>query len=224
MDKRFKILVVDDEPINIKVITAALKSEYDVFSSVSGYDAISKLKEYMPDLILLDVMMPDLNGFDVCRIIKADASFAEIPVVFLTALDSTDGETQGLELGGIDYLTKPVNMPLLKLRVHNHIELKRRSDIVREQRDLLAHQKEELEATLARVKQLEGVIPICMHCKSIRTDEASWQQIETYISDHTDALFSHGVCPFCIAEHYPAIAEHKQMTNGVSASGDAKKQ
>jgi response regulator RpfG family c-di-GMP phosphodiesterase len=128
-----------------------------------------------------------------------------VPVIFLTAMDSSEGEAKGLSLGGIDYLSKPVNFDLLKLRVRNHIELKDRNDMVREQRDLLARQKAELEEALARIKQLEGVIPICMHCKSIRSDDASWQQLEAYISDHTDALFSHGICPTCFEHFYPGI-------------------
>jgi len=143
MDKQFSILIVDDEPINIRVLTAALKDEYYIFTAQSGYDAITQLKEHTPDLILLDVMMPELDGYDVCCNIKSDTSFADIPVIFLTSLDSLEGELRGLELGGIDYLTKPVNINLLKLRVRNHLEVKERNDLVREQRDLLARKNEE---------------------------------------------------------------------------------
>lgn len=205
MDKRFKILIVDDELINIRVVRDALKDEYFIVSAQNGYDAISQLKENRPDLILLDVMMPDLNGFDVCAIIRADGAFADIPIIFLTAMDSAEGEMRGLELGGIDYLAKPVNFVLLKLRVRNHLELKERNDLVRQQRDLLTRRTEELEAALARVKRLEGIIPICMHCKSIRTDSDSWQQLEAYFSENSDALFSHGICPGCLAKHYPGV-------------------
>lgn len=205
MNKRFRILVVDDEVINIRVVTAALKDEYEIFSAQNGYDAISQLKEHKPDLILLDVMMPDLSGFDVCGIIRADDAFADIPIIFLTAMDSAEGEMRGLELGGIDYLAKPVNFVLLKLRVRNHLELKERNEVVRQQRDLLICRTKELEAALARVKRLEGIIPICMHCKSIRTDSNSWQQLEAYFSENSDALFSHGICPACRAKHYPGL-------------------
>ncbi len=205
MNNRFRILVVDDEPINIQLITSALKDEYDILAALNGYDAIGQLKEHNPDLVLLDVMMPDLSGFEVCRIIKSDATFTEIPVIFLTALDSLEGELQGLELGGIDYLTKPINFDLLKLRVRNHIALKVRNDLVKEQRDLLACQKQELEAALARVKQLEGIIPICMYCKKIRNDQNSWQQLEIYITEHSEAMFSHGMCPHCAEEQMKMI-------------------
>lgn len=85
--------------------------------------------------------------------------------------------------------------------MRNHIELKKRNELVREQRDLLARQKEELEAALARVKQLEGLIPICMYCKKIRDDNQSWQQLEKYITEHSEAQFSHGMCPECFEKH-----------------------
>ena len=146
MNKRFKILLVDDDPANIQVMTSALIDEYDIITAMNGYDAISLIKEHIPDMILLDVMMPDLSGFEVCRIIKSYEAYADIPVIFLTALDTYDGELQGLQLGGIDYLAKPVNFNLLKLRVRNHLELKERNLLVKEQRDLLAQQKEELES------------------------------------------------------------------------------
>jgi PAS domain S-box-containing protein len=145
MNKRFKILVVDDDPANIQIMTSALMDEYDILTALGGHDAIRLLKEHIPDLILLDVMMPDLSGFEVCSIIKSLEAYADIPVIFLTALDTLDGELQGLELGAIDYLTKPINFNLLKLRVRNHLELKERNALLKEQRDLLAQQKEELE-------------------------------------------------------------------------------
>jgi response regulator RpfG family c-di-GMP phosphodiesterase len=205
MSNQFKILIVDDENINIQIISAALKNEYDLISALNGFTAIELVKREKPDLILLDVMMPEFNGFDVCRAIKADVSFADIPVVFLTALDTQEGELQGLAIGGIDYLTKPVNIELLKVRVHNHLELKGRNDLLKEQRDLLARQKNELETALSRIKRLEGIIPICMHCKSIRSGDDSWHLLEEYFSEHTDAFFSHGICPSCVKVHYPDV-------------------
>ncbi|MDD2898423.1 MAG: response regulator [Desulfuromonadaceae bacterium] len=205
MSKRFKILAVDDEPINLQLISAALKNEYDVLTATNGYHAIAQLKEQRPDLILLDVMMPDMNGFDVCSNIKADASFVDIPVIFLTALDPNEGELRGLEIGGIDYLMKPVNFELLKLRVRNHLALKERNEMVIAQRDLLEIQKKELEEALARVKHLEGIIPICMYCKKIRDDQNTWNQLEQYISEHSEAKFSHGICPKCVQEQMEII-------------------
>ena len=147
--KRFSILAVDDEPVNIELMMAALKNDYDILAALSGQDAVELLEERIPDLILLDVMMPVVSGYDVCRIIKADKRFADIPIIFLTSLDSHEGELQGLELGGIDYLTKPTNFDLLKLRIRNQIVQKARNDLMKEQVVQLASQKEELARMLA---------------------------------------------------------------------------
>lgn len=145
MDKRFKVLVVDDDAINVQLILATLKNEYDIFTALNGYSAIALLADHTPDLILLDVMMPDLDGFEVCRIIRAEERYADIPVIFLTALDTQEGALRGLDTGAIDYLTKPVNFDLLKLRVRNHLALKERNEQIREQRALLERQKEEYQ-------------------------------------------------------------------------------
>jgi len=207
MSKRFRILAVDDESINLQLITGHLKSEYEILTSPNGYDAIEQLDKHDIDLILLDVMMPGMNGFEVCSAIKADERFADIPVIFLTALDSMDSQLQGFEQGGIDYLTKPINFALLKLLVRNHITLKERNDLVKEQRDLLTQKNEQLEAALAQIKRLEGIIPICSYCKKIRDDQNSWQQLEKYISEHSDAMFSHGMCPDCVEEQMKILLD-----------------
>ena len=196
MDERYTILAVDDEYINTQVIKAAFRDEYDILTAKDGDEAISLLKQNKVDLILLDVMMPGLSGFEVCKIIRLDPEYDTIPVIFLTALDSLDDQLQGLELGGIDYLTKPVNIALLKLRVRNHLMMK-------EQRD-------QLEAALARVKRLEGIIPICSYCKQIRDDQQSWHKLERYISDHSEALFTHSICPHCYDEQMKKIKAVKK--------------
>jgi PAS domain S-box-containing protein len=149
VDKRPKILIVDDDQFNINTLVSALKVEYEILTALNGYDAITLTKEQQPDLIILDIMLPDLDGFKVCKIIKLDDAISEIPIIFLTALDSFDGEFQGLELGGADYITKPVNFKLLKLRVRNHIALKERNELVKEQRNLLERQNEKLDQMLA---------------------------------------------------------------------------
>jgi PAS domain S-box-containing protein len=148
MTKRSKILVVDDDSVNTQSLMMVLTEEYDVHTASSGHDAISQLKEQLPDLILLDIMMPDLSGFDVCSIIRSDASFADIPIIFMTALDGIDNELRGLELGAIDYITKPINFVLLTQRVRNHIALKERTDLIKVQRDLLKRHRTVFRATM----------------------------------------------------------------------------
>ena len=106
-------------------------------------------------------------------------------------------ESQGLSIGAVDYIIKPINPDIVMLRVKNHLELKFQRDQLKEQRDTLERQRNELEETLRRIKRLEGIIPICMYCKKIRDEKASWEQMEKYISEHSDAMFSHGICPEC---------------------------
>jgi DNA-binding response OmpR family regulator len=195
-----KILIVDDEPLNVRLLDLTLCETYQTIIATNGFEAIRMTKELQPDLILLDIMMPDLNGFDVCRIIKADKSFASLPIIFVTALEKSSDESQGLTLGAVDYITKPINPDIVRLRVRNHLELKFQRDQLKEQRDILRRQKNELEETLIRVRRLEGIISVCMYCKKIRNEEKSWEQMETYISEHSDARFSHGICPECYKE------------------------
>jgi diguanylate cyclase (GGDEF)-like protein/hemerythrin-like metal-binding protein len=152
MDNRLKILAIDDDDFNLKILSSALKSEYNILTVQSGVDAIRQIKEYSPDLILLDVMMPDMNGYEVCSVIKTDPSLADIPIIFLSAMNTLADELQGLELGGIDYLTKPVDLALLRLRVRNHLDLSKRNSQVREQLDQLACQKEELALMVAELE------------------------------------------------------------------------
>ena len=206
MNDKLRILIVDDDPMNIQLLTKALQATYDICIATNGFDAIDQVKETSPDLLILDVMMPDLSGFDVCKIIKSEEAYADIPILFLTAMGTIESEITGLKLGGIDYLTKPVKIDLLELRVRNHIELKRRNDLVREQRDAL-------EAALKRIKQLEGIIPICSYCKKISDDKSNWQQLEHYVSDHSEAVFSHGICPDCLKDQLEVIKNMFQKSD-----------
>jgi DNA-binding response OmpR family regulator len=192
-----RILIVDDDPVNIGVLAAALKDTYEISTARNGYDAIRLVKEESPDLVLLDIMMPELDGLQVCRLIRSEGAFADTPIIFVTAVDTIEGEMEGLQLGAVDYITKPVNLMLAKLRIRNQMEIRRQKNVISEQNGLLTRQNDELEARLARIKRLEGLITICMSCKKIRTESRAWQQLEQYIGEHSDAVFSHGLCPEC---------------------------
>lgn len=196
------VLIVDDEPVNALLLEAALGDNYRVEVAGNGLEAIEKVRRCAPDLILLDVIMPGMSGFEVARVIKEEENSCDIPIIFLTIVDTLEGESEGLQAGGIDYLRKPFNLKVLQLRVRNQLELKRKNDLIREQRNLVIRQKEELETSLARIRRLEGMLSICMHCKSLRNDNDSWQGIEQYISENTDAQFSHCICPTCHETHY----------------------
>ncbi|MBF0137720.1 MAG: PleD family two-component system response regulator [Magnetococcus sp. DMHC-1] len=125
-----KILIVDDVPSNIDLLHQAMGEEYEVLFATNGRDALAIAATENPDLILLDVMMPEMDGYQVCRRLKAEEHTRHIPVIFVTALNDEADETRGLNLGAIDYLTKPISVPILQARVRNHLELKKRGDLL----------------------------------------------------------------------------------------------
>lgn len=124
------ILLVDDAHTNIQVLNDALKDDYRVFFATTGKEALKIASESMPDLILLDVIMPDMDGYEVCRSIKSDPILKNIPIIFITAMNQQEDEAIGLELGAVDYICKPFNPGIVRLRVRNQIELKRQRDIL----------------------------------------------------------------------------------------------
>lgn len=119
-----KILVVDDTESNIDVILDSLQDNYDLTVATNGYDALEIIAEEIPDLILLDVMMPGINGYEVCQKLKLDDTTKDIPIIFLTAVKDITDKTKAFELGAVDYITKPFDVMELKARVKTHLELK----------------------------------------------------------------------------------------------------
>ncbi|WP_176593715.1 diguanylate cyclase [Sphingobium sp. EM0848] len=128
MTERAVILIVDDEISNIEIMNAALEDQYEVCFATSGEQAIEVAKSVLPDLILLDVLMPGMDGYEVCHTLKQHPLLADVPIIFSTGLDDQDAEARGLSLGAIDYITKPIQPVILTARVRNHIELKRLRD------------------------------------------------------------------------------------------------
>ncbi|MBA0166828.1 MULTISPECIES: diguanylate cyclase domain-containing protein [Pectobacterium] len=128
---RGRLLVVDDQPTNIWLIYETFQQQYDIFMATNGEDAINQVKSNQPDLILLDVVMPGIDGYEVCRRLKSDPMTAGIPVIFVTAQRSEYDEVRGFEIGAVDFITKPVNPVIVKARVTTHMALKRQSDLLR---------------------------------------------------------------------------------------------
>ncbi len=123
-----RILVVDDEPANIELVAEIFEDTYEVLFAMDGKKALEIATTMAPDLILLDVMLPGMDGFEICSRLKADPLTRDIPVIFVTGLGDTKAETKGLELGAMDYITKPINPPVVKMRVKNQIDLKQARD------------------------------------------------------------------------------------------------
>ncbi len=122
-DDKPTLLIVDDTPQNIHHLNGLLSDSYTVIGQTSGQDALAYLAGASVDLILLDIRMPNMDGFDVCAQIKATASLAEIPVIFVTSLDDPADETRGLELGACDFVSRPIVPAVLRARIRNHIDL-----------------------------------------------------------------------------------------------------
>jgi CheY-like chemotaxis protein len=123
-----RLLVVDDQPINIQVMYQAFGSDYQVFMATSGEQALTICNNNPPDLILLDIVMPGMDGFEVCKRLKSDEATSHIPIIFVTAHTDAAQETRGLSLGAVDFIAKPVSPPIVLARVRTHLALKATAD------------------------------------------------------------------------------------------------
>ena len=191
------ILIVDDVPDNLELLAGILREHgYEPRPVPGGKLALSAAHADPPDLILLDINMPEMNGFEVCEQLKADEALKHIPVLFLTAFTETTDKVKAFSMGAVDYITKPFQLEEVCARVDTHLRLRR---LQRE----LSNSVDELQKALNDIHTLRGIIPICSSCKKIRVDKVSWQQVEQYVSEHSEAKFSHGICPDCMLKLYP---------------------
>ncbi|HMC87980.1 MAG TPA: response regulator transcription factor [Gemmataceae bacterium] len=187
-----RVLIAEDNPTTRLLLEMTLSDwGFDVVSTTHGAEAWGELQaEDPPELVLLDWKMPQMDGIEVCRRTRELQRGQSNYIILLTARGSTDDVVAGLEAGADDYITKPFEPAELRARLQVGVR------IVELQRKL-EQQVQELASALSRVKQLHGLLPICAYCKKIRDDHNYWQQVEAYISSHTEAQFSHGVCPDC---------------------------
>ncbi len=155
-----KVLVVDDEPLNINILVELLKDKYKMMAAKSGAQALKAARSSnKPDLILLDIMMPEMDGYEVCRQLKADEATKDIPVIFVSAMNEALDETKGFDVGAIDYITKPISPKTLEARVHTHLALTQQAAELREAHDLIKQQQKRMqdELNVARDIQLSMV-------------------------------------------------------------------
>lgn len=128
---RPRVLLVDDEPVNLCVLSELFREDYEVITATSGEEALAQCRLDPPDLLLLDIVMPGMDGLDVCRRLKGEAATREVPVIFITALGRPQEETAALETGAVDFISKPVNPAVVRARVRTHLTLKAQSDFLR---------------------------------------------------------------------------------------------
>jgi PAS domain S-box-containing protein len=303
LSEKITVLVIDDEPVNLKLLVAFLEDNFEVVVSTSGESGLTRAEHVKPDLIILDVSMPGIDGFETCRRLKSNKHTSRIPVIFMTALNALEDKIMGFDAGGVDYITKPIQIKEAVVRIETHLKISKLQEDLRqsearfrslsdatfegiaisrqgrivESNDLLAkmfgyktkelvgkdvielvspeerdnvttkisegyqlsyestclrkdgttfpveiqtkmymYKKEEVKVSAIRditlrkqaeeeVRILRGILPICSFCKKIRDDKGSWEQLEAYISDHSQVLFSHGVCPKCEEKHFGDI-------------------
>jgi len=147
-----KVLIVDDEELNLQLIEAYLNEEYEIITAQSGTEALKKIIEEKPDIVLLDIMMPQINGYDVCKSIKENDATRFIPVVMCTALSGSEAKVKAIEIGADDFLTKPINREELFARIksllkkkHYQDELVHDKEIIEQQNKALRQEHNELE-------------------------------------------------------------------------------
>jgi adenylate cyclase len=181
------ILIVDDIQKNIQLLGSILGGQYRISAAKNGPEALKLVEKVLPDLILLDIMMPEMDGYEVCRRIKADSRTKDIPIIFLTAKTEVADETAGLELGAVDYITKPIRAPIVMARVRTHLQLKTATDFLRKKNEELLRLNEELDREKQKSdKLLLNVLParIAEQLKMTgRTVPESFENVAVLFSD-----------------------------------------
>lgn len=200
-----KILIVDDVAENLALLTNLLNREYEIFFAKNGLKTIEMATRNKPDLILLDIVMPGMDGYEVCRRIKKDAVTGDIPVIFLSALDDVHDIVKGFRAGGVDYITKPFQPEEVLARVETQLKIRKLQQELEKSNVMLRKINSDLELALEDNNALRGILPICSNCKNIRNDGGYWEKVEIYIRDHSAANFSHSICPDCARKLYPQL-------------------
>lgn len=188
-----KVLIADDDPVSRRLLEASLeKWGYDAEAVVNGSAAWEIMQHAQPpQLLILDWLMPQIDGLELCRRARTLKLLQSAYIILLTSRATKSDVVEGLESGADDYITKPFDPGELRARVQVG---KRVIDLQAALADRLRH----LEEAMARVNQLQGLLPICCYCKKVRDDKNYWHQVENYVARHVDVRFSHGVCPDCI--------------------------
>jgi phosphoserine phosphatase RsbU/P len=195
-----RILIAEDDLTSRTVLTAVLKKQgHEVTITVNGAEAWQAMQQPdAPKLAILDWMMPEMDGLEVVRRVRALQTDRPPYIIMLTAKGEKADIIAGLDAGANDYLAKPFDIGELRAR----IEVARR---MVEMQDALAAKVQELHMAFDQIKTLRGIVPICANCKKIRDDQGYWSQVEVYVRDHTEAEFSHSICPECVKILYPEL-------------------
>lgn len=194
-----RILIAEDDATSRRLLESTLaRCGYEVIAASDGSEAWDLLQQPDPPrLAILDWMMPGRDGIDICRELRRESRPFYVYVLLVTTKTRTEDIVFGLEAGADDYLTKPYDPHELRCRVKSGERLLGLEGA-------LARKVQELQEALSHVKQLQGLLPICMFCKKIRDDSDTWHALETYIERNSRAMFSHSLCGDCQKEHFPS--------------------
>lgn len=190
-----KLLLADDDPMFSRLAQSTLAADFEVAVAENGTRAWERLRESPPPKIaVLNWVMPGLDGVELCRRIRANEATSRVYVLFLTAKTRIEDILAGFKAGADDYLIKPFHPAELRARVNVGARLVGLQDT-------LADRIVKLEEALRQVDTLRGLLPICSYCKRIRDDQDYWEQLESYLSRHSQVEFTHGVCPSCYEKY-----------------------
>ena len=220
-----KILIVDDNE-RMRLLLSRYLDGFGYGEILTAESANQAFKALTPDpevpasggvdLILMDINMPGLDGIEACRRIKGDMGFNDVPVIMVTNEDDTEHLKQAFEAGAMDYVKKPFNRLELRVRVESALKLKYALDAQKRVNQLLEEKNLALIDAMENVKILQGLLPVCASCKKIRDVSGDWDSMESYISEHSEAEFTHGICPDCEQNLYPEIHRRLQAKGLVS--------
>ena len=210
-----QVLIAEDDRVTGEILVRALQRwHYNTTLVGDGLKAWEHLRAATePTLAILDWMMPEIDGPDVCRRVRQELPLANMYLLLVTAREGRGDVIAGLDAGADDYIIKPFDPEELRARVAVGIR-------VLGLQQKLAERVAELQTALSNVKQLRGLLPICSYCKRIRGDDQYWQQVEGYIASHSDAQFSHGICPSCFVT---VSAELDEISRKRTPNPDKKK-
>lgn len=192
-----RLLTADDDPNTLNLLKKYLNQwNYGVVTATNGLDALEILKgKDPPQIVILDWLMPGMDGIEVIRKAR-ELTFDSPPYMILfTVRDEKGAIIEGLDAGANDYVTKPFD----KDEFHARIRVGER---VIQLQNALSERIRELQDAMAQIKRLRGIIPICSYCHKIRNDQKSWEGLEKYIIEHSEAEFSHGICPDCAKKYF----------------------
>ncbi len=243
------ILLIEDSVTQAQQLQYTLEEEhFEVDWVKNGKEALKYLETKIPTIIVSDIMMPEMNGFEFCAVIKKEPRYTQIPIILLTMLSDPQDIIRGLDSGADNFITKPYDREYLLSRITyilanqklRRISEKRSSEMgleiffagkkqfitsekmqildllfstfeaVIQKNGELERRNKELKEAHENIKVLKGLIPICYNCKKVRKDDGFWEQVDIYISEHSEADFTHSLCPDCLKECYPDLEKQKE--------------